>query len=401
MQDRETSTRESPSPTSAGRGDVGLSPPVRHSTGRSQALQMAAAAVIVIAGLKAGGSILVPVLFAAFLAVLSMPPIKALQRRGLPDWAAVLVVFLGVLGTFVLASMMLGNSVSSFLENLPRYESSLENSTSGAIEWFADSGAAQALESLGYDLSMGMIRESLDLGAVMGMAGGILSNITNILSDTAFVLLTVAFIMAEAAGFPRKLRAAIGDPDADIGRYTAVIAGIQDYLRIKTWVSFGTGSLVALINYLLGVDYALMWGGFAFALNYVPNLGSIIAAVPAVLLCFVLYGWERCVALLTAYVVINVVVGTVIEPRLMGRRLGLSTLVVFLSLVFWGWVWGAVGMLLCVPLTMIVKLLLENSPELRFIGVLLGSGADSSHHLEASRSQIDMKTSAVEENRIS
>jgi predicted PurR-regulated permease PerM len=363
--------------------------------GGMRALLMAAAGVIVIAGLKAAGSILVPVLLAAFLAVLSMPPIKSLQRRGLPDWAAVIVVFLGVLGGFVLVSAFLGNSVQDFMDNLPEYERDLEQTTSGVIAWFNSSGLARTLEGWGYDLSTDTVKENLDPGAVMGMAGGMISSLTDVLSNTAFVLLTVVFIMLEAAGLPRKLRAAMGDPTADIGRFTGIVDGIQGYLRIKTWVSLGTGVLVAVVNWAVGVDYPILWGMFAFALNFVPNLGSIIAAVPAVLLAFVQYGWERALILLVAYVIINVVVGSVIEPKLMGRRLGLSTLVVFLSLVFWGWVWGPVGMLLSVPLTMVVKILLENSQDLRWLGILLGSGADAEHHIEASQSQMAMKTKAV------
>ena len=119
------------------------------------------------------------------------------------------------------------------------------------------------------------------------------------------------------------------------------------------------------------VDYPLLWGLLAFLLNYIPNLGSIIAAVPTVLLTLVQLGWSAALIVFAGYSVVNVVIGSFIEPRFMGKGLGLSTLVVFLSLVFWGWVLGPVGMLLSVPLTMTLKIALESSEENRWLAKLL------------------------------
>ena len=117
----------------------------------------------------------------------------------------------------------------------------------------------------------------------------------------------------------------------------------------------------------------MLWGVLAFLLNYIPNLGSIIAGTPAVLLAFIQFGLGRALVVAAGYVVINIVFGNMIEPKIMGQRLGLSTLTVFLSLVFWGWVWGPVGMILSVPLTMVVKIALESKTETRWIALLLGS----------------------------
>ena len=332
-----------------------------------------AASCIVIAGLREAGPILVPVLFSAFLAVLALPPIQWLQRRKLPDWAAVTIVFVGVLGSFGLVSIMLGNSVSSFSENLPEYEASLIAMTEDWITW---------LTAQGFELSKDSLLEQIEPGQAADFAGKTVSSIGSILSDTAFVLMTTAFILAEAAGLPRKIQVALGDPDADIERFGGIVQDIQEYLSIKTKISLVTGLMAWTLCWSVGVDYPLLWGVLAFFLNYIPTLGSIIAAMPPVLLGFVQYGWERSLVLLVGYMFINMLMGNLIEPRVLGKRLGLSSLVVFLSLVFWGWVWGPLGMFLSVPLTMVLKILLESSDDLKWIAVLLGSGAEMEERLD-------------------
>ncbi len=137
-------------------------------------------------------------------------------------------------------------------------------------------------------------------------------------------------------------------------------------------VSVATGLLIGVWVGVLGVDFAIFWGLVAFVLNFIQNLGSVIAAVPTTLLAMVQIGVGRGLLVALGYLVVNMVIGNFIEPHLMGRRVGLSTLVVVLSLVFWGWVWGPIGMLLSVPLTMVLKILLENTEEFRWVAVLLG-----------------------------
>ena len=212
--------------------------------------------------------------------------------------------------------------------------------------------------------------------------GDAMGAVTSTLSYTGFVLFTVIFILAEAAGYRDKLQVAFGKSGVDLGQYANVLQDLQVYLGVKTQVSLITGVLAGVSCWILGIDYPIVWGLLAFLLNYVPTLGSIIAGVPPVLLALVQFGWERALIIAVLYLAINTLMGSVLEPRMMGKRLGLSPLVVFLSLVFWGFVWGPVGMVLCVPLTMLVKILLQNSPELRWIAVFLGSGAEARQRLE-------------------
>jgi predicted PurR-regulated permease PerM len=206
----------------------------------------------------------------------------------------------------------------------------------------------------------------------MKVAGDTLTGLSGLLSNILFILLTVIFILLEASGFPQKLRAAVKDPEESLGRLSTFTESVNRYLAIKTLTSLMTGVLIWIWLWILGVNYALLWGLLAFLFNYVPNIGSFIAAIPAILMAFIQLDARAGLLASMGYIAVNVSVGSVIEPRFMGRGLGLSTLVVFLSLVFWGWVLGPVGMVLSVPLTMIVKIALESSEETRWIAVILG-----------------------------
>ena len=215
--------------------------------------------------------------------------------------------------------------------------------------------------------------EVLDPGVVFVFLRRLLAALGGMLGNGLVILLMIAFLLAEGSTFPRKLRLISRDPDRATRRWHAIGDDINRYMAIKTGTSLVTGIVVALWLMILGVDFPLLWGTLAFLLNYVPNLGSVLAALPAVLLALVQLGPGTAGLVVLGYGMVNFVVGSVLEPRSMGRGLGLSTLVVFLSLVFWGWVLGPVGMLLSVPLTASIKIVLESSESTRWAAVLLGS----------------------------
>ena len=189
---------------------------------------------------------------------------------------------------------------------------------------------------------------------------------------TFLVFLIMAFMLSEATVFPDKFHYITGNSSTDEDRLAKVVTEIQTYLGIKTVVSSLTGLLLGAWAYVTGLDFPILLGLAAFLLNYVPTVGSIIAGIPAVLLSVILYGTLGHALLVTAgYVTVNTLFGNIIEPNLMGRRLGLSTLIVILSLLFWGWLWGPLGALLSVPLTVILKIWLENTTDLQWAAVLL------------------------------
>lgn len=332
----------------------------------AQFLLVSAALVIVIAGMREAATLLVPFLLSVFIAVLCLPAMQAMQARGVPETVAILLVIVLVFIVGGALVLLVGSSVDDFSRNLPQYESRITEQWGRMLAW---------LSALGISLPQETLMSNFDPRSAMQMAKAILTGFGNVLANSFLIILTVIFILLEAGSFKRKLAVFKKSHEMDSGssEFSAEFTRkVRDYMGIKTWMSLLTGALVALSLWLLGVDYPQLWGVLAFMLNYVPNIGSIIAAVPAVLIALVQAGTGTALLTAGAYVIINIVVGNVLEPKFMGKGLGLSTLVVFISLVFWGWVLGPVGMLLSVPLTVTVKLALDSKSDTRWIGTLLG-----------------------------
>ena len=215
--------------------------------------------------------------------------------------------------------------------------------------------------------------EQFDPATVLSLSGRVVVSIGHILSNAFLVLLTVIFILLEAGSFERKLRNAFDSTEEAAQRAKTIIGSVHHYIVIKTWISLVTGVLVMIWLWWWGVSHAPLWGLLAFMFNYIPNVGSILAAVPAVLIAWLEVGVLPTVAIAFGFLVINAAIGNFIEPRLMGRGLGLSALVVFCSMVFWGWVLGPVGMLLSVPLTMTARIIFDGFDDTRWVATLLGS----------------------------
>ena len=329
----------------------------------SQIIITIAAIVIVVAGMRAATDILVPFLLAVFISVISAPPLFWLQRKGLPTWLALITVILGILIVGFLMAWLVGSSVKDFSNDLPVYEEKLTLQTAAIIAWIG---------KLGIDISDLGITEIFNPGAAMKLVASMLNSLGSLLTNGFLILMTAIFILLEATSIPAKLRTILGDRESSLKPFEKFVNNVKNYMAIKTLVSLFTGAVVTVFVFFMGLDYPLLWGLLAFALNYVPNIGSIIAAVPAVLLAVIQIGIAKAMIIAAGYVVLNLVMGSVIEPRFMGRSLGLSTLVVFLSLLFWGWVLGPVGMLLSVPLTITAKIALDSREESRWIAVLLG-----------------------------
>lgn len=329
----------------------------------SRAILVASALVIIIAGMKQATTLLVPFLLSIFIAVLCLPLMKTLQKKGIAENVSVALVIALVFIVGIAIAMLIGGSVDDFSRNLPQYQERITGQWQLLMQWLGGQGVV---------LPTDYMNSNLDPKAAMRMVASILSGFGNALANSFLILLTVIFILLEAPSFSKKI-AAFSKEKTSSDFSTVFTEKLRMYMSIKTGTSALTGILIALWLWLLGVDYPALWGVLAFMLNYVPNIGSIIAAVPAVLLALVQMGSGTAALVLAGYVAINIVVGNVIEPKYMGKGLGLSTLVVFLSLVFWGWVLGTAGMLLSVPLTVAVKLALDSKKESQWLGTLLGS----------------------------
>ena len=336
----------------------------RTDTPGARFLLMAACFVVVVAGLRLGANMLLPFALALFLAVMSMPIMFWLQLRRVPAPLAVLLTML-VIGVLLGGIILLGTqSVAEFQTQLPGYQERLRILYGSWVDGLS--------ARFGIPLDQYFTLSLIDPGALIGLFGQTAARVVGFLGNTFLVLLVMAFILAEATVFPFKFRAILGPQAGDGRRMTKVIREVQEYLGIKTVVSLATGLLIGLLAWLLGLDFPILLGLIGFVMNYIPTVGSILAAIPALVLSLLQFGsLGHFLAVSIAYGVINTVFGNIIEPNLMGRRLGLSTLVVILSLLFWAWLWGPVGALLAVPLTMVVKIMLENTEDLRWIAILL------------------------------
>lgn len=326
-------------------------------------LLVAGAFVVVVAGLEAAASLVTPFLLAVFIAVLVEPPIIYLRQRGLPGWAAMLVVIALLVGIGGAMVGLFTSSLNDFNTSLPEYQNRLETMTGEAVSW---------LDSVGLHLSRDVLTSMIDPTRIFELASDLVKGLGGVLANAFLILLTVIFILLEANGLPNKLRAALRAPDSSIIHLHAVVKNINRYMVIKASTSLITGLLIWIWLTFLGVDFTAIWATLAFLLNFVPNIGSIIAAIPAVLMTLVQLDLEAALLAALGYLLVNILIGNIIEPRVMGRGLGLSTLVVFLSLVFWGYVLGSVGMFLSVPLTMALKIALDANPQTRPLAIMLG-----------------------------
>lgn len=329
----------------------------------SQIVVVVAAILFIVWCISRAETVLVSFLVSVFLALLATPPVLWLKQKRLPVAAAVLLVVAGMICVLLAVGILLGSSINGLYAALPEYQARIE--AQGAA-------LGNFLLTNNITITGNFLLEFLNPKAAIGMTVSLFSRLGSVFSNMVLIILTVTFILFEAASFPVKIRAILGDPSLVFPRFIRFVDDMKRYMIIKTIINLATGILVTIWLFILQVDFPVLWGFAAFLLNYIPNLGSLIAAIPAVLLTFIQLGMWRALLVAGGYIVINFVLGYGVETRLMGRKLGLSTLVVFLSLIFWGSLLGPVGALLCIPLTMTVKFGFERSEHTRWVGVLLG-----------------------------
>jgi len=322
-----------------------------------------AGVALLLALLRASSDIVVPFLFSLFITIIAVTPLNWLKQRGVSNALSIIIVMVSVVIVLALIALMLGNTATQFNEALPGYQARLNDLTNEATTW---------LSTKGIRINETGILDALDPSQVMAFANTFVSGIGDALSNAMLILFMVIFMLTEALGFPRKV-SAIGGEGADItlARLTEVVNSINRYAAAKAAVSLATGILIWIALEIIGLDFAPLWGFLAFVLNFVPNIGSNLAAIPAVILAMLQLDPVMVLVVIGVYVAVNMIIGNVVEPMFMSQRVGLSILAVFLSLLFWGWMFGAVGMLLSVPLTMVVKSAAQTHPQIRWLAVLL------------------------------
>jgi predicted PurR-regulated permease PerM len=329
--------------------------------GRGLIVAGALAVVLVVARMAA--SVLAPLLLAVFIAIVATPALQWLRRRGMPKWAALGVITFVLLDIGSLLALLTTGALEGFRERLPTYQERFLLLSEQFGRW---------MEALGAEGSGQAIPELLDPTKVVVGLRFLLSNAGGFFATGLLVLLAVVFILLEANTVPAKLRAAFhltGEGDARLKRLGGVI---KRYMLIKSLTSLATAFCVWFWLYALGIDFVMLWTVLAFFLNFVPVVGNIVMMIPPVLIALVQTDLETTLLVAIGFLVINTGIGSVLEPRIMGKGLGISSLVVFVALLFWGWLFGVVGMFLAVPLTMAVIIALDASPHTRPLAILLG-----------------------------
>lgn len=326
------------------------------------ALVAVAALCIIIGSLKLASVIVVPFLLAIFLVILIAPVYFWLQRKGAPSWLALLAVIFGMLGIGMFGASFFTNAINEFAGNLPSYQQKLTAQINDGIHW---------LQTKGVEVEDDVAKQMLDTRALFRQTGALLTNIGGLLSNAFVIILVAIFILMEAARMPDKIRHLPGMTEDRWDDLVQIVESVRHYMGMKTVMSALTGLLVMGLLFFFKVDYPILLGVLAFFLNFVPSIGSIIAAIPGIILALVLHGVGDALLVSIGYVIINVGVSNVIEPRYMGNRLGLSPMIIIVTLFLWAWILGPVGMLLSVPLTMAIKVALEASERTRGIAYLM------------------------------
>jgi AI-2 transport protein TqsA len=331
-----------------------------------------AALIIIFAGVIYAKSIITPFLLALFISIICAQPLTWLEKRRIPRWLALIIVIFGLIVLFSGFTYLIGGTVSSFSGNLSQYESTLTTISNSFVQFLNEKGI-----KIPKDQFFTLVQPA----KILEFTAGALNTVFNMVGTTFLVFLIILFILLEFGSFSVKAKAIQIESDKSISYFSTILQNIRHYLGIKTLLCLSVGILVYLALLIIGVDYPLLWALIAGLMNYIPNIGSIIATIPTVLFALIQLGLGGALWTLGATMIIHNVLGNFIEPRIMGKGLGLSTLVVFLSLLFWGFTLGMVGMLLSAPLTMTIKIVLEQNEKTRWLAILLGTPANAKIYL--------------------
>lgn len=334
-----------------------------HSKQATPYLVAFASIIIIISGLKVAAPLLVQLLMALFIAIICMPSIRWLEDRKIPRSFAIIIVLAVILAFVYAVVALVGDSINAFNANKEFYIQQLGSRVKAIVDWVASHG--MPIENVN-------VASAFEKADIMSMVTLVLGGVGNIFSDFFVIFLFVIFILAETTSFPAKFAKAFVNAQDKMVHVNHVLSKIRHYLAIKAATSLLTGILASLALVIIGVDYPFLWGMLAFLLNFIPNLGSLLAAIPPVILALIQLGPIGVMWTGLSFFAINNIVGNYLEPKLMGKMLGLSAFVVFLSLILWGYIFGAVGMFLSVPLTMMIKIALDTNEKTRWLGILLG-----------------------------
>lgn len=323
-----------------------------------------AAATVVVVGLRQLSGIVGPT-FLALVLVLGTQPLRlALERRGVPGWVAATASILTIYAGLIAFTVAMTVAVARFATLLPSYEPEINRMLQVVMAWLNRQGVG--------DQQIQDLVGGIDVGRVVDLAGNLVSGALGVLSSLFFVITLVLFMVADAARFGRRLQQLPAGHEPWVAALTTFGASTRRYLVVSTVFGLIVAVLDTVALAWMGVPVAVLWGLLSFLTNYVPNVGFVIGVVPPAVIGLLEGGPKLMLGVLVAYTVINVVVQTIIQPKIVGDAVGLSTTITMLSLVFWAFTLGTVGALLAVPLTLFAKaMLVDADPRARWLTPLL------------------------------
>ena len=320
--------------------------------------------IVTFAAIKQASHIVNIILLAAFLTAISMAPLTWLKKKEVNKILANIIVILLVVFIAVLVVLVISASLSNFAEKLPEYQARFEEVWNNLIKSLYEHGIID--HKIAFD-------EKFKSNNLLPMAAPLASSLGSLVSGAFVVFFFFVFMIMESDMFIKKLNYVSRDSSK---RADFVVLQLRNYFGIKTLTSLATGLAIGIMLYVMGVDFPVLWGFLAFILNYIPSIGSFIAAIPAVLIALLMQGPGTALIVMIAFLVINMIIGNVIEPHLMGKNLGISPLIVFFSMIFFGYILGPIGMLIATPLTIIIKILFDSRDVTRNLGIMLGDGRE-------------------------
>ncbi len=326
----------------------------------TRAIVLLASTFIVIAGLKIAQPILLPIFVAIFLSVITSPMVSSLVKLKLPIGLAITIVVIGLFGFFYGLGRLLITSTDEFILNLPGYQEQIQEwlvTIQNQAPWLVNQAKIQ-------------ISTLQPTERALSMIGALFSGLGSALTTLVLIVFTLIFTLYEAQNVSRKARLIFGEANTldYVKKFSSMV---QKYLLVKSLVSVATGILVGLFLLIVGVDYPVLWGTIAFLMNFIPNIGSLLAAIPPVIIGGIQFGISGFLITSAGFIAVNTIIGNLVEPKLMGKTLDISPLIVFLSLIFWGWVFGPIGMLLSIPLTVTLKIGLEVYPPTKWLAHII------------------------------
>ena len=328
-----------------------------------------ASLVLIVAGLKAMSGLLSPILLSLFIVLVTYPIMTWLKRRGFPHWLAYTIVLFIVLSIGAFFVLFFTISLEQLSDVLPNYVDRVEAQLNNLWQWLNERGVeSEDIQSLQWFQPDRIIQFVLSF----------ISSLLSIFSNIGLTLLIFVYMLASAPTFAKQLRRGLRDNPHLLEQFHDFAHSTTSYLAIKSWVGALTAISQIILMWVMGVNFAVLWGVLSFLFNFIPNIGFYVAIIPPVLLTLLNQGLVRAIIFGVGYALINLFFDNVIAPRFLAEGLDLSVLVTFLAVIIWTWIFGPIGAFMALPLTVMVKkLLLEPFPQTQLVASLLGSGDEN------------------------